>query len=200
MSRGRSNRKVAGENSPYGEQSSAFFRNVERAPGDWQRAVVVPCRDCDAEEVVFGNLRPAQVLAKQMAQKGWATQKVLKTAVCPNCQKKEKKPASKPDTEPAAVVNHRHIRRIMAELETYFDEDEGAYRNQMSDRKIAEELDLSEKIVAQVREEAFGSIRVDPLVADLQRDIASAMEEIDRLQTKVLQLSNRLDQLSQRSP
>lgn len=70
----------------------------------------------------------------------------------------------------------RAHRLVIAALEDYYDEREHVYRKGYSDRRIADELKISEESVAKTREDFFGPLAPDtPLEVQLMADSIKSM-------------------------
>jgi len=78
-------------------------------------------------------------------------------------------------TRELTPADKRHIRE---RLDATFDEERGYYLEDMSDDKIAAELDLPRAAVTKIREEGYGSIKGHPEVVELRRDFDKAFNEL----------------------
>lgn len=75
--------------------------------------------------------------------------------------------------------------RIRALLDANFDDAKGRYLDGFSDQKIAEDLSVPRVFVEQIREAAYGPIRVSPDAEKLERDIKAALEKMAGLEKEL---------------
>lgn len=78
--------------------------------------------------------------------------------------------------------------RIRQKLDGLFDDEKGCYLEGYSDQKIGKELDLPSALVGQVRETAYGPIRVDPALANMAREIEAAQSRVDGVVSELARL------------
>lgn len=138
------------------------------------------CSKCGA--VAERNYRmtpdPNEV-ANQYRRMGWT---VDKTPVCPACIEKIKQEKRMTDQSTSGM---KHTRMVMAALEERFDEESGRYRDAHdSDKKVADNLGLSEQLVKSIREKAFGPLKPPSEVEELGKEIAAAKAIIAELERK----------------
>lgn len=202
------------------------FTLVRTEYGDSVRTVAqFRCVSCSATidtPVKTGLPLDLEGYAKRVSAKGWQAwpSKKAKT-YCPNCLK----PAAKhdPDSElrkvlpmtvpatpsiaPAAKLvpapptsAQRH--QIRQHLDKSFDDDAGCYLDGLSDQRVAEQVGVPRIVVEQMREAAYGPIKLDPVVAGLRNEVAQAKRELDgqqkvldALKAKVMEMSSRLEKV-----
>lgn len=161
-----------------------------RVSGRFQRAGRIVCGRCSAVHEITDSTRngaPPEIFVTWAASAGWS--KKGSGWRCPECVKPNKSqepsatervvvPMVKPNPAPTAApirdLTPKEMRAVMVALESYFDEKAGAYMNDMTDAKLAEEIDVPAANVAKVRREAFGEIKVAPEIAEAKTLLASA--------------------------
>lgn len=72
------------------------------------------------------------------------------------------------NARPATATNLAIMRRLFSELEQHFDADLGRYAKGQSDDEIAKALGLSPVFVRETREKAFGPLKLDPQLAEIE--------------------------------
>lgn len=157
------------------------------------------CSRCPTTEVIeFRQLADPDAMDRKFAQKGWS----LDPARCPTHNRRNHQPRTKETamaTAPAATAPSPAAIAAQAKmfslLQNHFDADEGVYGCGYSDARIAEECRLSVELVAGVRAQAFGALRVPSEVAQLQADI-TALESL--LAETVAPIQSELRSLKQR--
>ena len=77
------------------------------------------------------------------------------------------------------------LRKVFQLLEDQFDDENGVYRNDYSDKRIADETGISENTVKQHRTQAFGKLRPPTELHQMQ-------QELKEIETLTLQLDNDL--------
>lgn len=97
-------------------------------------------------------------------------------------------------------------RKVMSLLEEHFDEKQGAFQHGYHDDKIATECDVPRACVVRLREEAFGPLKVDPILAreisllrnDLQTLMADAAKADAGFTERAAAIESRIEQLSKK--
>lgn len=159
------------------------------------------CSRCPTSlDIRFRQLAESGAMDKKFTQQGWA----VDPAKCPDHNRhnhvRKEKPVSTA-TAPAPTFAAPTPAAIAAQakmfglLQVHFDPESGTYSNDYSDAKIASECRLSVDLVAGVRKEAFGELKVPSEVAALQADIA-ALESL--LEETVAPIHNELRTLKNR--
>lgn len=90
-------------------------------------------------------------------------------------------------TPEVAVTNAQRL-KIRERLDKYFDDSRGEYLDKMTDRKIAEDLNIPAIIVYRIREAAYGPIRINPEITVLTKMLETAQGQINEIR-------NRLDKI-----
>jgi hypothetical protein len=202
--------------------------NIERGEGRGKVARF-RCQQCFATldlTIKPGKAMSPDHFARMAARSGWrADPERMSKTLCPDCLHPAKPPAAvtakriqsapQPTQEPAmsspkitpikpTVVNLTADQRVQVRhrLDKHFDDSVGVYLDGMTDQKIADELDVPRAIIEQMREAAYGPIRVHPdilllrnEVAMFQRVIDEHQRELDALRAKAADMETRLAKL-----
>lgn len=141
------------------------------------RGVIKACPQCQPKEILMNEpLKPTSVdNIKKMLE--------TTTAIPPVTLA----PAPPPITENRKPTPDQRL-SIRSALDHHFDDATGCYLNGYSDQRIAEELKIPRRFVEDIREAAYGPIRVNPEVLALQ-------EELKKLKTAVQVFEDRLRKL-----
>lgn len=91
-----------------------------------------------------------------------------------------------PVTQPTAEQRLK----IRSQLDKSFDDGVGRYLDGLSDQKIAEAVNVPRIVVEQIRETAYGPIRVNPVAAELRDAVAALATEFAG---KLEELRKRID-------
>lgn len=198
-----------------------LFQIMRRREGD--RMVQVRrlfCAQCDAHhDITAGTLNVEQV-AKRFRALGWDVDfRHIQAAICPTCSaKKAMKEKTRMATTPAPAApenpadraptpdQRAAIRRL---LDTHFDDKVGGYLDGYSDQRIGKDLSIPWSWVQQLREAAYGPIRIDPAVAEAQARLAALeagleamakaqQEQIDRARAEIAAMRTVVGGLSAR--
>lgn len=184
-------------------------------PAGGRDEVVVRCsHDGCPESLSFSN-RPPELLAKDIANKGWFVGK--KRRYCPaHTERPTGRPPLRlvePDASPAAIAATEEpavppkpaamhqppitpavrkptiieTRKICDLVERYFDPAEGMYSGGYSDERIGDELDLPPALVALVRDEAFGKLKVNPHIAEAKAEVEALLSAMAGLESEFRQ-------------
>jgi len=154
------------------------------------------CAQCGAHEDITINAASKhnpESYARFAANHGWSADAFKKRqCICPKCldeaaQRKAVKKGENVvklsavnDINPAArKPSPEEKARIRAKLDALFDDSKGLYLDSASDQTIGRELDLPWAWVQQVREAAYGPLRVDPELAALKAQIEQAQKIAD---------------------
>lgn len=94
---------------------------------------------------------------------------------------------AKPPTSPAplAPLDAQQRQRIRALLDKHFDDSVGAYLDGMSDHALAEILNLPRLHIEQMREAAYGPLRISPEMQTLQRDLDRLRQDVAALRASI---------------
>lgn len=177
--------------------------------GRFQRAGRIVCGRCSAVHEITDSTRngaPPEIFVTWAASAGWS--KKGSGWRCPECVKPNKSqepsatervvvPMVKPNPAPTAApirdLTPKEMRAVMVALESYFDEKAGAYMNDMTDAKLAEEIDVPAANVAKVRREAFGEIKVAPEIAEAKSIVAGAAKSLDEINGDLQRWTKNVD-------
>ena len=169
--------------------------------GGLQRNIArVTCMSCGAhaDRNLTGQMNP-EMVAKDFRRLGWECDHHRPSrSRCPECLKPKPQPAPRATQPPrpyateipmntkpqAASTDARdptpdQKRLIREKLDGSFDERRGAYLDGYSDQKIGAELNVPWAWVTKLREAAYGTIRVDPAIAELQAAAAELRNAIN---------------------
>lgn len=148
------------------------------------------CVECgaifDAQLKSGGSVNP-EGIANRARLAGWeADAHRANRSICPDCLKPppEKESTMAANLPPQSVVPIRtppavtqptgdQRMKIRGLLDKHFDDAAGHYLDGMSDQKIAEAVNVSRVTVEQVREAAYGSIKINPELLAVMAEIAS---------------------------
>lgn len=160
------------------------------------------CSKCpETLSIRFRQLCGSTDMDRKFEQQGWA----VDPAKCPDHNRRNHSPrkdqpmaasapaVTHPSPSPAAIAAQA---KMFGLLQMHFDPETGVYGSGYSDAKIAEECRLAVDLVAGVRREAFGELKVPAEVAQLNADIAaleSLLEEtIAPIQSELVSLKRRV--------
>jgi hypothetical protein len=189
-----------------------------------RRAARFACTRCDATIDVplrGGMVVAPDFIAKMATHEGWMVNSETAGATrCPRCKpggarqgeliaeavyppKGRRMPAHDKVTPikppPAAVVptplSTEQRVLIRNYLDKHFDDAVGLYLDGFTDERIATLLDVPRVHIEQVREAAYGPIRINPAVAKLTSDIAALRRDIDEAQGRLAQMQDRVGAL-----
>lgn len=173
-------------------------RHVNRGEGGV--VATLTCSRCPTTEAItFRLLADSDVMDRKFAQKGWATD----PARCPAHNRRNHQPRKDPapmtetatfaSPTPAAIAAQA---KMFGLLQTHFDPDAGTYSGGYSDQKIAEECRLAVDLVAGVRKQAFGDLKVPAEVGQLLADIAALesllSESVEPIRSELASLKRRV--------
>ena len=157
-----------------------------------------PCRKCpNIWTFEFSQRVPPAEVAKKARRDGWATGKKF---VCPDCQQKEHtKMEPKPTVFEMSDAVRRAQREAMELIEADYDMTAKHYRGKTTDKIIADTCKLSEKRVAELREQFFGPLAEPSEIDEIRKEMAKihvdAEAAIRSLEASQKLLSSRLDSL-----
>jgi hypothetical protein len=91
-------------------------------------------------------------------------------------------PAAASQRQPIPIERQQFatLRRVFDKLETHFDPALGRFTKGQSDATIAAELNVPRAVVTQAREEAFGPIKLDPHLAEIETALAQIAQRQER--------------------
>ena len=152
--------------------------------------------------------------AKRAQQDGWKADPWKRNrCYCPRCAGPQKK-MNDPNSELNKVVPlpvqpvPREItpearQRIRNLLDKHFDDGVGMYLDGMSDQRVSELANVPRAMVEQLREAAYGTIRVDPVLAELRQeasklraDAEGIAKQADALLKQSAALASRVEKLA----
>lgn len=163
------------------------------------------CVECGA--VYDVRIQPDRPLnpegyAKRVAADGWKADAWKKNrCYCARCAGPSRKPndtdselrkvttlASQPVNREITPEARQRIRNL---LDKHFDDGVGMYLDGMSDQRVSEMAGVSRIMVEQLREAAYGAIRVDPIVAEMRQDMAKFREQVEAVAKQADMLMKR---------
>jgi hypothetical protein len=202
------------------------FEVVSTPYGDGVRtALRFQCVECGAVLDVpkLKNTTNPEDGAARARAKGWGADAWRKNrCFCPACVNAERA-ANDPDSElkkkvvsmaqpvatpPPAVALVREItadqkQRIRALLDKHFDDAVGVYLDDQSDKTVAEAAGVPRIIVENIREAAYGPIRITAEIqamrdecATLKEKVIMACREMEKVRAEVMTLASKLEKLA----
>ncbi len=139
--------------------ADAKIYSLVRATPGGRMVIRIECTDCSATADHPGSKVKPPAAAKFFRQKNWEVDTNGRSAKCPRCNHMKAKSSDMKSVSPDARKMQRAAYRL---LEENFDEDTGCYAPGWSDAEIAKHCKLSESAVADLRNDAFGELTVDP--------------------------------------
>jgi hypothetical protein len=151
-------------------------------------------------------------VTKLAIRAGWHADCFRKSrALCPTCIKgapktnpEPKEPpmstttqAKPPSTIPTPLTSDQRL-RIRGLLDEHFDDKAGMYLANMTDAKLAEQVNVARVHVEQIREAAYGPIRINPEITGLRNEIVQVKREIETHQAAVDALRAKVVGIEQR--
>lgn len=152
-------------------------RLVEGRPTEF---LVMSCCNCGAEEEFVNKATsPTEYVVKRVERAGWKF--MSRHHKCPECAKKEREKdmktnnvvAIKSEPQIASKEVLKKQRELYDLLDSTFDVEAGRYNGGGSDEALADLTGLSKAYVAEVREAAYGPIKVDQELLKLAQRIAA---------------------------
>jgi hypothetical protein len=149
-----------------------------------------------------------QGYAKRAEREGWKADPWKKNrCYCPKCAGPQSKPKNNPDSEirkviPLSIspvpreVTADQKQRTRALLDKHFDDGVGMYLDGMSDQRVAEVVGVPRVIVEQIRDAAYGPIKVDPMLAETRQEIAALKQKIEALSKEAATLASKIEKMA----
>lgn len=182
------------------------------------------CSRCPATvdvRVKPGNaMSPNHVALIASKYRGWnADAERKKKVLCPDClnpprpdkeavttnQEEEPEPMAtvtpiKPTPAPAkpGKLSSDQRLRVRNYLDKHFDDSVGVYLDGMSDQKIAEALDIPRAVIEQMREAAYGPIRVAPEIVELRAELSTVRRTVEQWQAGLGAAFEKLNEIETR--
>jgi hypothetical protein len=197
-------------------RSQAFNLVQSRASGTPVTVARFVCSQCGAHaehKVKSNNRLVPEFITSWARDLGWDTKIDQKSARCPDCVRRRrervndteaqlrawtakqtaKQEATVPDPVPMPIPTDRrpsaHQRQLIrTKLDGHFDDAKGRYLEGYSDQQIADELKVPRVFVEQIREAAYGPVRVSPEVEALERDLKATMERLAKFDAELAEL------------
>jgi hypothetical protein len=169
------------------------FKTVSTDAG--QRSVArFICSSCgDILDIAnIGSKSPTFFVARAVRH-GWAAhESKANRCYCPRClasspaQAREVKPVSIPTTTvgPRSPTTDERL-KIRALLDKHFDDAIGEYLDGMNDEKIAAAVNVPRVLVSGIRDAAYGPVRVNPELREIQNRLNNLQTELDDLRGKL---------------
>lgn len=157
-----------------------------------------PCRKCQSIWVFeFAQRVAPEEAAKKARRDGWTTGKKF---VCPECQQKERmRMEPKPTVVEMSDAVRKAQREAMELIEADYDMVAKRYRGKTTDKIIADTCKLSEKRVAELREQFFGPLAEPSEIEDIRKEMAKVHADVEAamrsFEASQKLLSSRLDSL-----
>jgi len=130
---------------------------------------------------------------KKLTQEGWTRRR--NRAICPKCSTPPREDRGEEDDPmniqvpiqlpPPPTMSSELRLQIRSALDKHFDDKAGMYLDGMSDKAIAEHLDIPRAWVENIREAAYGPIRTTPEIVALQADLARVADEVTEMQRRL---------------
>ncbi|MCB0654451.1 MAG: hypothetical protein KDC85_24440 [Saprospiraceae bacterium] len=168
----------------------------------------IKCATCDTKEFVNSSgrsLLPDEVVQQKLQRRGWLVGKTWKHDKCPSCVAIEAKAKETMKTKettnvtqfPSRPAEPRKITRddrrlIFDKLNEVYD---NGYTAGWTDKKLAEDLGVPAAWVEEVRAEFFGDANTNEEITDFLARYDAAVAEAGALRDKVVEVSNKLDEL-----
>lgn len=131
------------------------------------------CEECGrTEKINAGRALPVDGAAQLFRNKKWTIDPKGRRAVCPDCGMTEKTYEPTQSTKKALAL----ATRLLVEN---FDANKGTYDGDWSDAVIAKKVGLSEKAVADWREEGFGPLAASPEIARIDAELAKLADKVN---------------------
>lgn len=200
------------------------FRIVTVRRGDAGGLVTAARYQCvECGELRDLRIRPGKPLnaegyANRMQEDGWQVDPWKKNRCwCPRCagpRKPKPAPEATPTSEtrkvipmtqavPIREITAAQKQRVRSLLDKHFDDAIGAYLDGMTDLKVAEEVGIPRTFVEQIRDAAYGPIRISPEISDaraaieaLRKDIATQAAKVAGLEAKAAEIASRIDRIA----
>jgi hypothetical protein len=176
--------------------------SVHSKVGDGRTQIIarLECWLCRGTEdlTIRPDFPPSEVLRK-FRQKGWETherdKRRCRHSAC-EIQTKPKGEAMNAPAKhhPAAIIpmpDMVTIRKILGVVEDHFDEANGRYLGDWSDKKVSAEVGVGWAVVAKVREDSGLKIKGDPEIMALRADLDSWIDMGKQLDHRLSKLETR---------
>jgi len=176
-------------------------RSVTTRPGGQSGHSIIAKLQCQHSacrhtgEVKVRQLCGPGEIDRKFRQQGWD----IDPNKCPTCKAARQTPPQEEDMAqptPKAVMAQARMFNLIS---THFDADGGCYGGGYSDARIAEETGLAVDLVAAVRTETFGPLKVPPELQKLTDDIAAleqlVEEQLAPIRTELVALKTRAAEL-----
>lgn len=169
------------------------------------------CTSCDNTvelPVKSGYRLNAEAVTKRAIRQGWIADAFRKSGtLCPDCQA-VRKAARSPQPEPTEAeeapvnittritpsaeaprkLNADQRLKVRSLLDAHFDDARGMYLDGYSDKRIGEEINVPWALIAEMREVAYGPIKIDQEILDLKTEIASTRTAATKLRSEIIEL------------
>lgn len=202
---------------PFSREDLGTYNLVSTRRRTWRAS----CSKCNSHhEIDFSPSTPnPEMIFKRFRQAGWTLAKRHKTT-CPDDHRKVKPVANRTDNPPmhasdavgsgykgmagnsdtpaVAIVpgDPKLARKLFALLDEVFDDKSRTYAKGQSDATVAHALSVSETYVKKVREEAYGKIAEDPVLAEIRKELRSLEEDSRTLTTMLNEQNKKINSLT----
>lgn len=178
--------------------------------------IVATCFSCKRKESIRWNHPNApDPVARTFRNRGWLFDKHnLKGCICPKCQESKDMAVRPAKRCTAATPTERCIdnivslaaeaialkpltpeqrQRVRHALDQHFDDSKGVYLDGKSDKLLGEELGIPWRHVQDLREFAYGPLRGDPALDELETRVAELVATGKRLEEQHRKLTTELN-------
>lgn len=185
------------------------FQTIQRSEGGrlqpFARFVCVSCQAHFETKFPYAGKRDGPILVERAERLGWEIKGGRLR--CPACAKaRERPPPKRTDIVvlATALLEKKQMavspipvarapsadqrQRIRALLDANFDDAKGRYLEGFSDQKIADDLSVPRVFVEQIREAAYGPIRVSPDAEKLGQEIKAALDKLANMEKELAAL------------
>lgn len=183
------------------------FQTIQRAEGGrlqpFARFVCASCQAHFETKFPYAGKRDGKILIERAERLGWEIKG--NRLRCPSCAVAHATPkrsylaearqalAAREESKIMAVSplptarspSAEQRQRIRALLDANFDDAKGRYLDGFNDQKIADDLSVPRIFVEQIREAAYGPVRIGADAEKLERDIKAALEKLAGMEKEI---------------
>lgn len=182
----------------------------EKQHRSFSSAVCCQCGAIDNIPISSRTPLPPEVIVKKMQARGWVMGQKRKHDLCPKCVAKrakdakvtnitdyQQKPIQPPATTAPTAISREGKRLVILALEDHYVDSSKGYETGWSDERIAKDLNVPRKLVADIREEFYGP-ELDAEVAKIRNELLELDGKIATLQTVLSDLRAKQNDLKER--
>lgn len=173
------------------------------------RVYSIRCSDCGVRgEIAPTNAAgclPPEMVTKKFNQRGWKVGTTPRKDVCPECRKRDSMRIAKVDknlraeiidlhpkkeepVEPKKTISREDRRIILAKLNEVYQDEKTGYRPGWNDDKVAVDLGVFTKWVADLRAENFGDLPVSAIDQGFLDEARQVLEQIQQVGREAIAL------------